>query len=134
MTNNNLPFTTESQRRNIELAKQDIRSQAQAILNRPNALTPLGGINPKVISREESRIISQSGLLDKQASRISKSISINPLQAFGNIMDAWTEEAIKPITGAGASLFSPSVRSEVSKARAEGKDIFSAYREGWDKG
>ncbi len=46
----------------------------------------------------------------------------------------WTEEAIKPITGAGASLFSPSVRSEVSKARAEGKDIFSAYREGWDKG
>ena len=95
----------------------DTLSQAKAILSRPNAVSSTGQLNPRVVSREEARIVLASGLTDRAPTRLSQARSIQPLEAAGNVMGGVLGEAHRMSQHAAGSLARVAPTPEKENAR-----------------
>ena len=156
-----VPAKTSAQQKIVNTVRKgqqngSLAERAKAILARPNALTSMGMINPRVVNKEEAGIVAEyraslsptapqqrgpvgppSVFQERKAMtgpqgllQMAKGAGRGGLEAA----ELWQEEVIKPTTGAASFLFSPSVREEYRRARGEGQSMREALGTGWEEG
>ena len=156
-----VPAKTSAQQKIVNTVRKgqqngSLAERAKAILARPNALTSMGMINPRVVNKEEAGIVSEYRALSSpgfaaqrgpvapptpfQARKaltgpqgllnMAKGMGVGALEAA----EIWREEVGLPTVGAASWALSPSVREQYDIARAKGEDPRKAMATAWQKG
>ena len=145
-----IPVITTSKKRLRD--SLSLEERAKAILARPNALTSMGMINPRVVNKQEAGIISdyrasrspgastqQGPVAPPTPFQARKALTgpqglLNMASGLGEVSEYWQEEAAKPFFGTVSAPFSPSVREQYRLAREQGESRRKALGTAWDEG